>query len=745
MSALASWCFRRRRAVLAGWILALVALASAVVGLGASFSSDVTLPDSESSTAYALLAEAQPGATDTESGRIVWRSAGDAIDAPAVATSASAMLEAVAAEPGVAAVVSPYTDAGAAQLDVATNTAYATVTVTDEADLDRLRAVAEQFGGAGIEVALGGQAFTELPSPSPGMEAIGILAALVVLLLTFRSRWAAVLPILTGLVGVGASLLVVLLATNVVDLPEESITMASMIGLGVGIDYALFILYRYRKALLSGTPVRGAITRAVDTSGRAVVFAGLTVVIALVGMVVVQLSMLTAMALAAAVAVLFTVLTAVTLLPALLGMLGTKVLSARQRAALAAGEPLPHAAQGLRASGWSARVMRSPAPIALAGLAVLAALAAPALSLRVGNADSSADPAGSNGRNYAEMMAPAFGEGVDATLVLVARTPDDASARAFEALVAQLPSVADVAAVQSAPVEQGQTVAVAAVTPASSAQTESTQELVAELREEIVPAAQGGTDLEVYVGGETASNIDLADALMSKLPLYLGLVAVLGFVLLAVAFRSVVVPLLGALSNLLTIAVGLGVVTAVFQFGWGSELLGVGSAAPIMWIIPVILTGVMFGLSMDYQVFLVSRMHEEWTHTRDNRRAVRVGLRETTQVIVTAATIMFCVFASFGFAGQRIVAAMGVGLALAVVADAFVVRLAVMPALMRLIGRHTWSYPRWAERITPHLSVEGAAEPESPTIELVRPVATVGAAPTTLWQDDSPQERTEEP
>ncbi len=710
MSALASWCFRRRHVVLVAWVVVLVGLAAGVIRTGSGFASNVVLPHSESSTAYTLLDQAQPGASDTKSGKIAWHTNGATVNGPTAQAAATAMLDAVAAEPGVVRVVSPYSQVGAAQVNPRANTAFATVTVTDQADLDQIRAIADTVESSTIDVTLGGQAFTKLPSPSPGTEGVGILLALGILFLVFRSRWAAVLPIVTGLVGVGASLLVVLLGTNVMDLPEESITMASMIGLGVGIDYALFIVNRYRKALVAGTPVRDAITRAVDTSGRAVVFAGLTVGIALAGMIVVQLSVLTAMALAAAVAVLFTVLTAITLLPALLGMLGQKVLSKKQRAALAAEDTVLHTPHTSGTSRWSTGLTRHPIPAALAGLAVLVTLAVPALSLRVGNADASADPQGSSGRAYYQMMTPAFGAGIDATLVLVAQTPDKASAAAFTNLVAGLPDVPDVAAAQFAPLQPGQPIAVAAVTPSSSAQTQATQDLVHALRDSVIPTAEAGTRLQVYVGGETASNIDLADALMSKLPLYLGLITLLGFLLLAVAFRSIVVPLVGALSNLLTIAVGLGIVTAVFQFGWGSQLLGAGSAAPILWIVPVVLTGVVFGLSMDYQVFLVSRMHEEWAHTRNSSRAVRVGLRETLPVIATAAAIMFCVFGAFGFAGQRIVAGLGVGLALAVLADAFVTRLVVMPALLRLIGPRTWWFPRWADRITPHLSVEGATD-----------------------------------
>lgn len=714
MNALARWSHRRRHAVLAGWVALLVGLALAVVWQGAAFTDDATLPDSESATAYSLLGELGAGSTDpaTQSGRIVWRTTGVAVDDPAVRSLVEQVLADVAELPGVVGVVSPYDQAGAAQTNPEASTAFATVTVAGEVDVAEVRDVADGLAGPGVEVAIGGQAFNELPGASHGTEGIGLLAALVVLFVVFRSRWAAFLPILTGVVGVGSSLLAVMLASHVVDLADTSLTMGALIGLGVGIDYALFIVNRHRKALMAGASVEDATVTALGTSGRAVVFAGLTVVVALLGMAVVGLGVLTGMGQAAAVTVLFTVLAAITLLPALLGVLGHRVLSSAQRATLAAraagtdvDEPAAHRAP--LSARWALLVQRLPRRAAAGALLLVVLLALPVAAMRVGNADASSDPAGSPTREYADLMAPAFGAGVDATLVLAARVPDDASAQAFTDLVATLPQVEGVASVQSAPLQDGQTVAVAAVTPATSAQTEQTQDLVTTLRDDVIPAAADGTALEVYVGGETATNIDLSQALMSRLPLYLGLIALLGFLLLAVAFRSVLVPLVGAVSNLATILVGLGAITAIFQLGWGSELLGVGSGAPIMYIVPVLIVGVMFGLSMDYQVFLVSRMHEEWTATRDNARAVRVGVGETGRVIAAAATIMLCVFASFGFSGERIVSAIGIGMALAVLVDAFVVRLTLVPALMHLIGARNWAYPRWADRITPHVSVEG--------------------------------------
>lgn len=745
MSHLANWCVKRRFVVLGAWILALIALAAAVLTAGTGFTDATELPDSESSTAYSLMAQAGIGGdADTTSGNIVWHTDGVAINDPAVTAQMTDVLAQIAAVPGVEQVTSPYDASGAQQLNAQANTAFATVVMTDDADHAAIREVLHSADSASLETAAGGQGFTEQPEAGGVMEGMGVIAALVILLLVFRSVWAAALPIITGVTGVGVSLLGVMMISHILDLSSTSITMGSLIGLGVGIDYALFIVNRYRKAVMSGSSVKEAISESMNTSGRAVIFAGLTVIGALLGIFVVGLGVLTGMGQAAALTVLATVLAAITLLPALLSMLGLKVLSKKQRAALAAGELEVTGGKPTVWSKWALVSQRFPVRVGALALLVLVALASPVLSIRVGDSDASSDPSGSESNNYYSMMTPAFGAGVDSTLVLVAQTPDDASAQAFTALVADLASVQDVSAVQAAPVQPGQTIAIASVTPSSSAQTVETQDLVHNLRDTVIPEASAGTDLQVYVGGETATNIDISDALMSKLPLYLGLVAIFGFLLLAMAFRSILVPLVGALSNIMTIAVGLGVITAIFQFGWGSSLLGVGSGAPVTYIVPIIIVGVMFGLSMDYQVFLVSRMHEEWEQTHDNKRAVRVGVSETGRVIATAASIMLCVFASFGFSGERIVSSIGIGLAIAVVIDAFVVRLTLVPAIMQLIGRSNWMYPRWADRITPHLSVEGAsvseADVEVPELEM----AGAGAGGTTLMERDSASGSTKE-
>ncbi|RYV52152.1 MMPL family transporter [Pengzhenrongella frigida] len=744
MKNLALWCSRRKRTVLGLWVVAFIGLVCLTVGVGASFNDSSDAPAAESTTAYGILAQAGLYAeSSTTTGNIVWQVDGLSIDDPSVQADVAAMASEVAAIPGVQAVASPYdatNPAATTQISAATGTAFATVTVEDGVDIDAISAAAHGLDSSTTQTAVGGEAFYVQPGGSHGPEALGIIAAFAILFLMFRSMWASVLPILTGLAGVGVSMLIVVLASNWMNLSATSLTMGALIGLGVGIDYALFIVNRHRKALMAGKSVPEAIAQALDTSGRAVIFAGLTVIVALLGMFVVGLGVLTGMSRAAALTVLFTVAAAVTLLPALLAMIGPKILSKRQRAELVqltagttpASTAVPSTVAGRavtpgRSTRWALKVQGAPRRMAAGALLLVLVLAAPVLSLNVGDADASADPAGSPTREYFDLMSTGFGAGYDNAVLLVATTPNDAAGAAFTDLVAQLSSVDNVTTVGAAPYVPGQQVAVASITPGSSPQANETTDLITTLRDDVIPAAETGTDLQVSVTGTAAVSMDLAHALMSKLPLYLALIALLGFLLLAMAFRSILVPLVGAVSNIATILVGMGVTTALFQWGWGTELLRVGGGAPIIYIIPILIVGIMFGLSMDYQVFLVSRMHEEWTHTRDNARAVRVGVAETGRVITTAAMIMFCVFASFALTGERIVAMIGMGLAVAVLVDAFVVRLTLVPALMKLIGDRNWAYPRWADRLTPHLSVEGAPEADDDSDPLDAAAHPVGA------------------
>jgi RND superfamily putative drug exporter len=363
---------------------------------------------------------------------------------------------------------------------------------------------------------------------------------------------------------------------------------------------------------------------------------------------------------------------------------------------------------------------------AVLAVAVLGALAVPALTIRLGAADDSSAPTGTSARSYYDTMADAFGKGFDAQLLLVAQTPDSHARAAWAILTRELAEVKGIASASPPEAVSGDSLSTIQVVPAAAAQDQATSDLVRTLRSGIVPQAEAGTDLRVYVGGTTATNIDFANALTSKLPLFLAIIAVFGFLLLTLAFRSLLVPAIGAIGNLLTIAVALGSTVALFQWGWGQPLFGIGGPAPLEYIVAILIVGVVFGLSMDYHVFLVSRMHERWTQTGDNRRAVTSGAADTGGVIVTAAAIMACVFAAFGLAGVRTIAEFGVGLAVAVLADAFLLRMTAIPALMHLIGRRNWAIPSWLDRALPHVSVENPdTDSPAPTARKDRPPAAV--------------------
>jgi RND superfamily putative drug exporter len=684
----------------------LVALGGVVGAAGSSFSDSTSLPASDSATAYSLLARAGSDAAKVSTGTIVWDPRSGSALSPAARSRIAPMLASVAKVEGVKGVISPFTAAGAKQVSADARTAYATVVFTSDSHEAAAAKLAQAAASSQLDVHVGGAAFTKI-SPGGASEVIGILAALMILILVFRSIWAAVLPIITGVAGVGLSSLAVILLSHVITLPSVAPELGALIGLGVGIDYALFIVNRHRKALQQGADLTGAITTALNTSGRAVLFAGGTVIVALLGLVILNVGFLTGLGVAAAVTVILTVMAAVTLLPALLATMGRRVLRKSERAATESP------ARRSVWTRWARLVERRPVVAAVLAVAVLGALAAPALAIRLGAADDSSAPTGTSARSYYDTMADAFGPGFDAQLLLVAQTPDSHARAAWATLTRELPEVKGIASAGRPEAVSGHSLSTIQVVPTAAAQDQATSDLVRTLRSGIVPRAESGTDLRVYVGGTTATNIDFANALTSKLPLFLAIIAVFGFLLLTLAFRSLLVPAIGAIGNLLTIAVALGSTVALFQWGWGQPLFGIGGPAPLEYIVAILIVGVVFGLSMDYHVFLVSRMHERWTQTGDNRRAVTSGAADTGGVIVTAAAIMACVFAAFGLAGVRTIAEFGVGLAVAVLADAFLLRMTAIPALMHLIGRRNWAIPPWLDRVLPHVSVESPG-PDSP-------------------------------
>jgi RND superfamily putative drug exporter len=716
MSVIARWCFGRRRVVVLLWTVLLAGLAAGALTAGSHFSGVASASNTESGKAAALLQRAHPRATGS-SGTIVWHTVSGTVRAAVVEKQLDRALTEIAATPGVTAVSSPYASSGAGQISQDGHTAYATVSYAGTAagdaapagDVAAVQHIVDGVHGSGIDVRLGGQAFTPTPGAS-GTEAIGIIAALVILLLMFRSLWAAVLPVLTGIAGVGTASLGVILLSHAVSLPSTTPTMGALIGLGVGIDYALFIVNRHRKELMSGKDTREAAARALATSGRAVLFAGVTVIVALLGMRLLGMSILSGMVLGAALTVAMTVLAAITLLPAVLGLLGPRVLSRRQRAQLARPRAVS-AAAAHEPRGWWARwsgaVAARPAVLGAMALGLMAILAVPGLTIRLGTADAGNNAHTTSSYQAYEMLADGFGPGFNGPLVLAGQATTPVDQAHLAALERDLAAVPGVAAVQAAPAPAGQDISEITVIPTTAPQAKQTSDLISRLRHDVIPRAETGSTLKVYVGGLTASNDDTANTLLGKIPLFLAVVIALGFVLLAVAFRSLVIPAIGAVMNVLTMGAAFGAIVLVFQHGFGAGLLHAGSAGPVEPIVPALMTGIIFGLSMDYQVFLVSQMQEEWLRTGRSRRSVRAGHARTGQVIAVAAAIMFVVFAAFTVGGQRVIAELGLGLAVAVAMDAFLLRLVAVPALMYLAGRASWWIPRWLGRALPRLAVEG--------------------------------------
>ncbi|MEW2304349.1 MMPL family transporter [Streptomyces sp. NPDC006655] len=727
MSSLARWCHRHRLSVVLAWVGLLLALGAGAGALGSDFGNSPTSQNTDSAKATALLQRASSSAAG-KSGRVVWQVKDDKVTDPAAERAMTDALGRIAHAPGVVAVTSPYTPAGKTQISKDGKTAYASVAFEDgvgDPQVEHVKELATAAESESLHIALNGQAFTVNPKPNPLADAMGIVLAFLVLLFVFRAVWVAALPILTAIAGVGTSAIAVLLLSHVITLSDTTLTLGSLIGLGVGIDYALFIVNRHRANLKAGMGVGESVAKALNTSGRAVVFAGLTVVVALLGMLTLNVGIINGMAIGAAITVVLTVLAAVTLLPALLGMIGPRVLSRSERRG-SAGQAPP--SSGGLWGRWAARVQARPKALGLVALAVLAALAFPTLSLRLGASDDGNLPTTSTNRQAYDMIADGFGAGFNGPLVLAVQAPD-AAARAAEAkLVTALKDVDGVATAGAAPMKAGQTVGVISVVPTTSPQSAATSDLIHHLRNDVIPKAEQGTSMTVYVGGVTASNDDFASVLMSKLPLFVLVIAALGFLLLTVAFRSLLIPAVGAVLNILSIGVAFGAIVVVFQYGFGAGLLGLGAAGPIESFVPILVVGIMFGLSMDYQVFLVSRMREEWAHTGDSGRAVRVGQAETGKVIAVAATIMVCVFGSFVFGGMRVISEFGVSLAVAVAADALLIRMIVVPALMHLCGKSNWWLPRRLDKALPKVSVEGPADEFLHSQHPVRERETTGLA-----------------
>ncbi|MFZ3559992.1 MMPL family transporter [Streptomyces sp. BH055] len=714
MAALARWCVNHRLVVVLLWLTALVGTSAAAAVAGSAYSNDYEAPGTESGRATQLLDENFSG-LGGDSDTVVWHIEGSTVRAADVEKTMSNTLGEIADLPGIAAVGSPYEAGGTGQVSADGHTAYATVTFEKQADdipkrqaqalVDTAQA-AEGDGPDGLQVELGGSAVALTESTSAHTsEIIGVVVAAVVLFVAFGSLAAAALPIATALVSVGTAYAGIVLLGHAMTVADFAPMLGMLVGLGVGIDYALFIVTRHRRGLKRGLPVAEAAERAVATTGRAVVFAGATVCIALLGMLMLGLSFLNGVAIAASVTVLLTVAASVTLLPGLLSCIGMRALSRRERRRLAEHGPEPVLPTGL-AARWAAFVERRPKLLGALAIAVIAVLSLPTFFLHLGTSDQGNNPASSTTRQAYDLLGDGFGPGVNGPLTLVTQVDGAKDKAALAELTGELRDTDGVASVSRVTYNADDTAAHVTVVPSSSPQSERTSDLVDRLRTDVVPAAEQGSTLDVQVGGVTASYDDFAEVIVGKLPLFVGVVVGLGCALLLLAFRSIGIPLKAAAMNVAAVAAAFGVVVAIFQWGWGSELLGLGASGPIEPFLPVIMVSVLFGLSMDYQVFLVSRMYEEWLETGDNRRAVRVGLAETSRVINSAAVIMISVFLAFVLSGDRVIAMFGIALAVAVAVDAFVLRTLLVPALMHMLGGANWWLPAWLDRRLPRLSIE---------------------------------------
>src|SRR5213592_2890685 len=698
MLKLTRWTIAHRRIVVLAWIVLAVGVLAVSQAVGKRNANNFSLPNTDSQRAVDLLQSRFP-AQAGDSDQIVFRTRTGKLTDASARTAIKPMLVHVARLPHVAGVVSPY-DAGANAVSKAETIGFATVEFDQKANLlpkaaiDRVINTAEAVRSPALQVELGGQAIKQAQQTSLGFATgVGLIAAVVVLLLSFGSLLAMGLPIVTALFGLGAGLGVIGLASHLVDMVDFSSELALMIGLGVGIDYALFIVTRYRDAYRdNGGDVRGALELAMNTAGRAILFAGATVVIALLGMFALGVSFLYGVAIAASLGVLLVLAASLTLLPALLMFTGKRIGGVRNRR----GRPRePRAGFWTR---WVGLIQRWPV------------WASPALGLRLGASDSGNDPPTQTTRHAYDMLAAGFGPGFNGPLQLAVSLPsagDTGGLARFTTTLRDTPGIASVAAPRLNPARD--TAAIAAY-PTTSPQSDQTTSLVKRLRSDVLPPLAKATGATVYVGGATAIQVDFAHVLSGKLPLFIGLVVLLSALLLLVVFRSLLIPLQAAFMNLLSIAAALGVVQAIFERGWLAGLIGV-QPGPIDAFIPVMVFAIVFGLSMDYEVFLVSRIHEEWQHRGDASAAVREGLSRTGRVITAAAAVMVAVFASFAAGDDRVLKLFGVAMATAVFLDAIVIRSILMPAVLELSGRYTWAFPRWADRRLPRLAIEPAAQP----------------------------------
>ncbi|MEV4972326.1 MMPL family transporter [Streptomyces scopuliridis] len=702
--------FRQRWYVTVLWLAILACAGLSAVQAPAAPDEGASMPGIEAQKAFDLMEQRFPGArADGASAQVVFVAPdGQKITAADNRSAVDTAVGDMAQGPQVAGAVNPFT---AKAVSEDGSTAYATVTYKVKADdltdagKRTLEDAVQQARDAGLTVEVGGTALATQPAAGGSAEAIGVAIAAVVLLITFGSLAAAGLPLLTAIVGVGISIASIMALGSALGLSMTTSTLASMLGLAVGIDYAVFVISRYREERGRGHAPQEAAGLAVGTAGSAVVFAGLTVIIALAGLTVVGVPMLTKMGLAAAGAVAVAVVIALTLVPALLGVFPHAVMSRAARKRPRSAEAGAHNG-GTR---WARFVLRRPVPVLLVSVVGLGALAIPAMDLQLGMPGDEAKPTSTTERRAYDALAEGFGPGFNGPLTIVvdARRADTPKA-AVQTIAEKVGATEGVVSVSPARFNATGDTAVFSAVPATAPSAEKTKDLVHLIRTER-PAAESATGATFEVTGTTAMNIDIAQKMQDALIPYLAIVVGLAFVLLLVVFRSVLVPLKAALGFLLSVLAALGSVIAVFQWGWGAGLLGVEQTGPIMSLMPIFLVGIVFGLAMDYEVFLVARMREAYVHGDRPGQAVVTGFRYSARVVAAAALIMMAVFSGFVGAGESMIKMIGFGLAAAVLLDAFVVRMAIVPAVLGLLGERAWWLPRRLDKLLPHVDVEGEA------------------------------------
>jgi RND superfamily putative drug exporter len=744
---LATFAVRRKKTMVLGiWLPFVILISIASSSLGDAFRTEMELPNSDARDAQEMISRVSPS-DGGESSQIVFKTTGS-IDDPETKEAITSALTAVAEIPRLR-VLSPYEVP--TQANQNRTIAFAQVTTPENMSMQEMEVVAKDIKKVteslrttdGITVEYGGQLFRVFEMPES--EALGLLAAVIILVLAFGSVIAMGLPIGIALLGLAAASGIVMIVSNLMSMPSEATSMVAMIGLGVGIDYALFIVTRYREALHDGMSVEDSIVEAIDTSGRAVLFAGITVVVALLGLLSIGLAFVSGFSVAMAIGVAVMMIASVTLLPALLAMVGHRIDNTSRAAVLSlaiavfsamiaifthtaaivlAGvivaiavqilrffiaslrAPLPHRAQNNHQHSvwwrWSRVIQRRPWTSLIGSVVLLGVMSAPMSSLRLGFSDNGNADKSTDVRRAYDLISEGFGPGFNGPLYISVggNTPSDPAAmNQFAATISQAEGIAAAVPVPLPSDEVGLVIAY----PTTSPQDEATSDLVHRLRSDVIPA----TNVDAKVGGFTAGGIDFSDYLSQRLPWLIGIVLVLSFILLMAVFRSILVPLKAVLMNLLSVGAAYGVVVAVFQWGWAGDFFGIGKPGPVEAWAPMFLFAIVFGLSMDYEVFLLSRMKEEYHRTGDNATAVADGVAATARVITAAALIMVCVFAAFVLAPDRQLKLFGMGMAVAVFIDATVVRMLLVPATMELLGDRNWWIPKWLDRVLPRIDVEG--------------------------------------